>query len=331
MNAAASITPLPSLVHEQYLALRQGTGFLKLVARTQIEVTGRDRSSFLHNLSTNHVQRLQPGQGCEAFITNVQGKILGHVVIYCQAESIVLDTVPHQAQPLIQHFDHYRIRERVEFHDRTDEWQQLLFASVPAQQRLADFTSAPLPSNLYSHCQAKFGQISVSLRKAPLAGPESLTCSVSTTDSEAIVAMLESQGMEQVSSQAYEVLRVESGWPDYGRDISADNFPHETNRTDRAVSFAKGCYLGQEPVARIDALGRVNWLLMGLRFAANSLPGDATDITREGKTVARLTSRVWSPRWQTPFAMAYVHRQFARSGEKLATPWGEAEVTAFGT
>ncbi|MCE9546097.1 MAG: folate-binding protein, partial [Planctomycetia bacterium] len=114
----------PAPPHE-YQALTAGVGVASLPGRTLVELTGADRQTFLHNFCTNDVRGLKPGEGCEAFITSVQGKIIAHVIISCEADRLVLDTVPGQAERIITHLDKYLIREQVVLADRTAEWGEL--------------------------------------------------------------------------------------------------------------------------------------------------------------------------------------------------------------
>ena len=109
MNAAA---PSPVEWLAEYQAIVSGAGLVDLGPRTQIEVRGEDRASWLHNLTTNEVRKQSPGSGCEAFLTTVQGKTLAHVLLFAGPDSIVLDTVGGQAETILKHLDHYLITER---------------------------------------------------------------------------------------------------------------------------------------------------------------------------------------------------------------------------
>jgi folate-binding protein YgfZ len=119
---------------------------------------------------------------------------------------------------------------------------------------------------------------------------------------------------------------LEAGWPWYGVDITEDNLPQEVNRNEQAISFTKGCYLGQETVARIDALGHVNRRLAGLRFDADDLPRPGLELRIDGKGVGTVTSAAWSPRWDRPIALALLRQKPSAVGTRLASDVGEAEV-----
>jgi folate-binding protein YgfZ len=114
--------------------------------------------------------------------------------------------------------------------------------------------------------------------------------------------------------------------PLYGRDISEQNLPQEVGRDDLAISFSKGCYLGQEIVARLDAYGHVNRLLRQLEFASETVPAVGAKLLADGQAVGQVTSAVWSPQRQAPIALGYVRRESAEHGSGLDTEVGRATV-----
>src|SRR5215813_8060452 len=113
---------------EQHATLTDGTGLVDFSHRTQLEFTGADRAKFLHNLCTNVVRDRPVGSGCEAFVLNVKGHVVGHVFLFVCPDSIVLETVPDQAATLMAHFERYLIREDVQIANRTNQWFELLLA-----------------------------------------------------------------------------------------------------------------------------------------------------------------------------------------------------------
>src|SRR5438093_13757651 len=117
---------------QQYAALTTAVGIFQFPDRTIIDVTGADRTQLLQSFTTNDIKKLSPGGGCEAFVTSAQGKTLGHVLIFCEAEKYVLDTTPGQAATLISHFERYVITEDVQFIDRTADVCDVLVAGPKA-------------------------------------------------------------------------------------------------------------------------------------------------------------------------------------------------------
>jgi folate-binding protein YgfZ len=143
-----------------------------------------------------------------------------------------------------------------------------------------------------------------------------------------IVRGLVAKGFVLASSQAFESARIEAGMPRYGVDFNEENLPQEVGRDSEAISFTKGCYLGQETVARIDALGHVNQRLAGVRFFGSEVPAADTELTREGRIVGSVTSAAFSPKLGAPIALAMVRREANSPGTRLNSPAGECEVVA---
>jgi folate-binding protein YgfZ len=114
--------------------------------------------------------------------------------------------------------------------------------------------------------------------------------------------------------------------PLFGVDFDDSNFPQEVGRTEEAISFTKGCYLGQETVARIDALGHVNQQLAGVRFDGTDLPATGVELTHAEKSVGRVTSSTFSPQLQAPLALAMLRREHTGIGCRLESPVGVGEV-----
>lgn len=318
---------------EQYQAITSGVGFARLEDQTLIEVRGEDRAAFLHNLCTNDIRGLKPGSGCEAFFTNVQGKILAFANVFCGPQSIVLETVPGQAEALLAQLDRYLIREDVQLLDRTSEWSQTVVAGSQTPDTLASVTSedpagAPWNGGLWSHAVARVADHEVAICRVPLLGSE---CWVLRGEQQAVSAAdaaLESAGAVACDAQTVEMVRMECGTPLYGRDISDANLPQEVDRDETAISFVKGCYLGQETVARIDALGHVNKVLRGVRLAGDEVPAPGTALTQDGSDVGHVTSSIFSSRLSAPLAIAYVRRGHQDVGTRLESPVGAAEVVA---
>lgn len=316
---------MPELSAE-YEALRRGAGLVDLAGRTLAELTGGDRATFLHNLCTGDIRRLEAGEGCEAFVTSVQGKVLEYLSVFAGAESLTVETVPGQAERLLTHFDRYIIREDVQLHDRSDEWHQWLLGGAQAAGLLAPLAQNPLPEGRLAHAPSILSGVPAVVRRVDWTGPECFLLQTSAADAGPLGERLLAAGAVSCGAEALETARIEAGTPWYGRDIDETNLPQEVARDDRAISFTKGCYLGQETVARIDALGHVNKTLCGLRFAGSEVPPPGLEINGLEKLLAVVTSATWSPALDAPLALAYVRRGHNEVGKRLDTPLGKAEV-----
>ncbi|MCO6459358.1 MAG: folate-binding protein YgfZ [Pirellulaceae bacterium] len=317
---------LSGSTRDQHAALTRSAGFHELLDRTHLELRGNDRATLLHNLCTNDIRRLQPGQGCEAFVLNVQGKIVGHVYVFCGPDSLLLDAPPGQASRLLAHLDRYIIREDVQLLDRSAEWTELLLSGPDSADLLRRLGAAQLPTELLGHQALELAGAAVWLRRVDWTSPVAWCLVCQRTDREKVGQLLAAAGAVSCQAEAVEAARVERGTPVFGPDISDQNLPQEVNRDARAISFTKGCYLGQETVARIDALGHVNWLLTGV--VGEPLADAQDELLVDGKPSVRLATRVYSPQSDGPLALAYVRRGLERPGTRIPLSNGTVSVVA---
>ncbi len=256
-----------------------------LSGRTQLELTGVDRAKFLHGFCTNDIKRLEPGQGCEAILTNIKGKAVGHVFVFATATALWLDTVASQANTIIGHLDRYLIREDVTFHDRSLERGALFVTGPHAAQLL--MLDAGL--GLYGHVEREsFGQ-PFSIRRVDLLNQPGFLISLPLANRESRLRSLLAIGVVSGSSDLFESLRIAAGMPFYGSDITDESLAQEVARTSQCISFTKGCYLGQEPIARLDALGHTNRELRRVRFAADLSLAFSSPLTPGTKLLAAET------------------------------------------
>jgi tRNA-modifying protein YgfZ len=311
--------------YQEYQALTQQAGWCQLPLWTQLQFRGRDRAAFLQGMCTNEIRGRSPGEGCEAFFTNVQGKILGYVHLFVGDDAIDATGSPAQAETLIAHLDRYIIREDVSIEDLSSARRLLLLCGPAAPTHLEKLGGPTFPLQPGRHATWTWGGVGVQVRCLETQPPV-FQVSCAGEDESRIAELLQQVGVQRCGAEALQALRLELGWPYYGCDVTEQNFPQEVDRNARAISFTKGCYLGQETVARIDALGHVNWYLRGLRLPEDESWDHLPQLVVEGKTVARLTSRGDSPQLGSGLALAYVRRAQEQAGTRLAGPQGEAEV-----
>jgi tRNA-modifying protein YgfZ len=328
--------PVSDEFENQYAALTQSAGWVDFSDRTQIELIGADCAKFLHNLCTNAVRDLPVGQGCEAFLLNVKGHIVGHVFVFICPNSIVLETMPGQAEKLIGHLDRYLMREDVQLADRTQEWSEIYLAGQQASALLTKLGIQP-PEKRLEHTAGQIAGAEVWLRRVDLTESIGYLVACHRGHLEQMQAALTKAGAVHCNHDVFETARIEAGTPLFDQDITDENLPQEINRDGQAISFTKGCYLGQETVARIDALGHVNRMLRGVKFEpSNKIPPVEAALRSGGndsKTVGHVTSACWSPRFNAPLTLAFMHRESASVGTALQSDFGPAEVVAlpFGT
>ncbi len=319
-------SPMSPETLEQYSTLSYGAGFVDVSDRTQVRMTGADRVKFLHGFCTNDIKRLPAGSGCEAFLTNVKGRVVGHVFVFCGDQDLILETSPGQAEAIIRHLDRYVIREDVQFDDLQARVAELFVAGPRSDAVLAGLTGADAPAEMLTHQTGDMSGIPISVRRVPLAAVPAFFVSYPAERHTEIQQRLGQAGVRSCGAEVFEVVRVEAGFPWYGRDINEDCLPQEVNRDAQAISFTKGCYLGQETVARIDALGHVNRKLAGVRWHGSEMLQPGQELTVAGQAIGRVTSAVWSPRARAVLALAYLRHGFDLPGARLETESGMAEV-----
>ncbi len=312
---------------DNYEALKNGAGLVDLSDRTQIELTGSDRAAFLHNLSTNDIRKLPNGRGCEAFFLNARGHILGYATIWAGAESHVIETVAGQGAFLAAHLDRYLIREKVEIVDRTGQWSEWFLGGEKARGVL-EAVGVAAPAEVLTHSEASIAGCRVALRRVDFTPADGYLIACPVEQSNAVAEVLRGAGATMCNREAFETARIEAGTPAFGVDVTDKNLPQEVARDRRTISFTKGCYIGQETVARLDSLGHVNKLLVRMRFAGPEVPPAGCELSVDGKGVGNITSAAWSPLLGQVVALGYVRREHATPGTRLASVHGDVEVLA---
>ncbi len=290
--------------------------------RCRIEVTGPDRAKFLHNLTTNEVKRLAAGRGCEAFVTSTQGKTIGYVIILTAEDGIVVRSDPGGMELALPHFQKYGIFDDVTIVDRTGETFELHLIGARADQLVRRIGGPVHEPTEYAHASAEVGGCTFRVIRESPTGLPGLTLIGDRLNSAVLIEALKAAGqpgeLTELDPSRFEALRIEAGTPVFGKEITEKNLPQEIGRDARAISFVKGCYLGQETVARIDALGHVNQILKGLAFDPGSAcPVSGSALEADGKRVGTITSAAVSPARGRPLALALIRTSHARAGTPL--------------
>jgi folate-binding protein YgfZ len=297
--------------------------------RTRIVLTGRDRAEFLHNFCTNEVKRLPGGSGCEAFLTNARGKILAQAWIFARPESLWLEADPGLGPKILQHLDHYLIAEDVVLTDRTAEVAQLMLTGPEAEAILSRAAGTDLTGTVnLQHWPVSLGGIECHLQRRDTLGPHDIDIFCPADAAGQVWQALLLQGARPAGLSTYEILRLEAGTPEYGRDIDESNYPQEVGRDSRAISFTKGCYLGQEPVVMIRDRGQVQRFLVGLKWAGDHPAPAGARVLHAGQEVGKITSSVHSPRLGSAIALAYVRRGQQAPETAVEVEWQGSTIAA---
>jgi folate-binding protein YgfZ len=287
-----------------YEALAAGCGLVDRSERGKLALTGGGAAEFLNGLVTNEMEDLEPGRGAYAAVLTPKGKMLGDLRVLRANGEYLLDTERAALQEVFNVLWRGRVGYDVEIHKRTLE-TGLLSLGGPRSRAVAggdEVGADALGAAENDHVAAGIGGVSVRLVVTDV-GVDVLCAAA---DVEAVAAALRQRGAVDVSEAAWEAVRVERGRPRYGVDLDDSTIPQEAGLNDRAVSFTKGCYVGQETVARLFYRGKPNRHLRGLRLTGPAAPGD--ELRLDGRAVGRLGTVAESPRLG-PIALALVRRE----------------------
>jgi folate-binding protein YgfZ len=319
---------------DEYSATVGGAALFDWSDHGLVEVTGADRVKFLHNFCTNDVKRLTPGQGCEAFVTNVKGRILGHVWIEAGDDGLRLDAGPIRVERLVAHLERYVINEDVTVADASLERGELLVMGPSAAATIAPLFAGVDRLGPLEHLEVDgaWGAGRVSRRDVGSC-PAFVLWTSRETLGELWDAVRQS-GARPAGSAAWSTLRIEAGLPIYGVDLTDDNLAQEAGRTSTAISFTKGCYLGQEPIARLDAMGHVNRALRSLRIAGEAVPTAGARVFADAAgsaTIGAVTSTAFSCESNSVVALALLRSSAAAPETQVfvETASGLAAATVF--
>lgn len=265
----------------EYAAIRKGVGLISLPQRGLVEVTGKDRLDFLHRMLTNDLASLQPGHGRRAFLLQKTGRIAADVVVLHDSDRTLLEVDLFQAPMLTESLTHHVFIEDVQIRDASDQFLQLALKGPLAQDLLsAAGTALSTPLEFLQHQQVTNWEKPCWVFRIDEVGTLGLHLIVPRKAAIEIYRTLQ-QSFEKPAFQgrakpigwlAYNTARIEAGTPHYHIDFGPDSLPHETAILDQAVHFSKGCYPGQEIVARMQNLGHPKRVLVGLVFADDRLP-----------------------------------------------------------
>jgi folate-binding protein YgfZ len=343
----------------EHAALRGSVGVIDLSFRSRICLVGADRARFLHGQVTNDVKKLRAGEGCYSAITTAKGKMESDLNIFALADELLLDFEPGLTEKISQRLEKFIVADDVQIVDAAPHYGLLsvqgpkaaevvralnLFPEIPTTQfssvKISDATLGEIylvnharlaaerrtsvrlePENVLPLAELKFGVPS----GFDLFVPNNSLGAVA----DKLIAAAKQIGGRAVGWTAFETARIEAGIPRFGADMDETNIPLECSIESRAVTYNKGCYIGQEVINRIHSVGHVNKELRALRLATNlgePLPAKGDKLFHAGKEVGYVTSAVKSPALNAHIALGYVRREANQIGNELTlrTATGES-------
>jgi len=316
----------------EYQALRHGVGLCDVSYRGLVRVSGKDRQRFLHAMVSNDTQSLQPGQGCYATFLNAKGHLVADFVVYAETDAYLLEMEPQVVRPFLEAIDYFVISEDVVFREANEVWGLLALQGPDAAELLTlacgqDVPELPLyasvPCQLAGHTLSCLRRSYTDVPGYVLLTPHVAMPAVWDT----LWEHRDACGACAVGLEMLDVARIEAGIPVYGRDMSIETLPIEAN-LEAAISYTKGCYIGQEVIARIEARGHVNRKLVGLRLSGTHLPAPGATIVSPQREVGWITSAVYSPGLQQNIALGYVRREVLTPGTALTVQMEDGRLEA---
>ena len=335
-------------VGDEYRAARESVVVADRSYRARIRVTGKDRVSFLQNMLTNDVKVLEPGQGIPAVLLTRKGTLISDLIVYQLGDVVLLEMEPEGLSPALESFSHYLVSEDVTLGDAGEEEALLSVegprASTLLVQLLGDRTEDVFAElEMFHFISASHGELDIRVSAARHGPGPAFDLAVPARGAAEFLDILldvgRPLGLQLAGWQVQEIRRIEAGIPLLGTDMDGSHLPLEAGLDD-AISFNKGCYIGQEYVVRLAHRGHVNRKLTGLTLAGRTVPEAGDPIHASGhpsqahqagqaqQAVGRVTSAAFSPSLKQPIAMGYVQSAFLEANTALSIGNGENALEA---
>ncbi len=315
-------------LRKEYDSVRSQVAWLDLADRAILAVEGPDSVEWLQGMLSNDVKALEPGDGIRAAVLNIKGKVVADVRVFRTTEALLLDVAEPQVSGLLEHLNQYLIADDVHISDLSNDLTMLSLQGPAAASTLSQLLdSGSLPIHNMNHTQIECAGNKIRAIHATHSGQPGFDLVISREMVLAIVRLPNAQAIPWFGMDTQEILRIEGGVPKYGIDMNADTLLLETCMDD-AISFTKGCYLGQETVERLHSRGHVNRKLVGLKVFGVLTPNPGAAICATKQNIGRVTSAIASPRFQCPVALGYVHKDHINPGTVVSIEHGGMELSA---
>jgi folate-binding protein YgfZ len=325
---------------DPYSAAFEGAIVADRSPRGIIAVAGKDRQTLLHNLLTNDIAALQPGEGCYAAYLTPQGRLITDMRVAVLRERVLVEVEPAVNDDLLERFDRSIFAEEVRLEDLS-ALTVVRFAGPAASRVLESAVSGLLGDSRarvtellslpeYGNVEWPSGGISIVAVRDDSLGLPGFDLILPHDLGDRIGSRAESFGAGRAGEAILEVLRIEAGRPRFLVDMDRETIPLEAGIESRAISMTKGCYPGQEVIVRVlhRGHGRVARRLVGLVLDGDIVPARAGAIVREGQRVGAVTSAVRSPGMGKPIALGYVRREESEPGTAVTIEAGSAWLPA---
>src|SRR5262245_35991707 len=323
---------VPAIPIQAYDAARHRVGLVDRAEYAYIVVSGKDRASYLQGLLTNDIAALGPGQGCYAAYLTAQGRMIADLWVYELGDVMLLRLLRDVKPAVLARLDQFIFSEDVQLGDVSDAFIGTVLVGPQSVALLSSVLDVPERSltglTEHGNMRATFAnEPAIVLRSADLGEP-GFDVLVEAIAFQPLRAALHHAGAVELDPATAEVLRVEGGVPKFRQDMDEETIPLEAGIESRAISFTKGCYVGQEVIIRVlhRGHGRVARKLVGLSKTGDVVPPAGSRIRAGDREIGEVTSSTRSPALQMPIALGYVHRDFVEPGTRVAVDGAQGEV-----
>ena len=298
---------------EEYWATRTHAGLIDLSHLGLLQVTGKDRLSFLNGLLTNELLKLKEGEGVRSALLNTKARVLADLYLYARDDDLLIDTGDLPGAKVKDILDRFIITEDVQIKDIASEFVHLSLQGQQATENARDLFGTTF-ADMKTLQHKTLGPTLIVVRDRT--GQSGYDMIIPNDEAPAIWQGFLLKGVTPVGQDALEILRLEAAYPRYGVDVDENTIILEAGYKD-AISFTKGCYLGQEVVARATHIGRVNKNLVQFQTDSNHVPGPKSKFQATDREAGYVTSAAFSPGLKAVVGLGYAQRDFAKEGTKL--------------
>ncbi len=317
--------------HEEYQQIRNGLSLADLSHQGLWLITGADRVKFLQGLISNDLPKAETQRGKQACLLTAKGKILSDFFLYPISEGFLMTLEYSNAEDTKTQLLRFRMRSKVEM--TRPDWGRLLVSGPKAQNLLNAFLGEDFHDlQEHSFFEKEINGIPILCIKHTITGEDDFHLYAPLEKLETLWSDLLSKGaqwqIQAVGQTALEIARIEAGRPRYNIDMNEDTLPNEAGIQDQVISYTKGCFPGQEVIARIKTYGHVNKQLSGLILEGEILPKPGAEIFHDKKSVGWVTSTTKSPLLGKIVAMGYLRREALETGTTLSVMLDSGEIPA---
>ncbi|MFQ5587408.1 MAG: aminomethyltransferase family protein [Nitrospiria bacterium] len=313
---------------KEYQAAREDVALADLSHQGKFIVSGADAAAFLQGLISNDLSLASDHSGIYATLLTAKGKTLSDFYLFPLPEGFLMEVDGGNAENTKNHLMRFRLRSKVEM--SVPPWGMLLVSGPSSTKLLEKVVGVPLPEmteKFFFEKEVDGARLICIKRSVTGETDFHLYCPVDHIEAlwRKFLSEGEALNIQPAGQTALDVLRVEAGKPKYGMELDEDTLPVEAGLQDEAISYTKGCFPGQEVVARIKTYGHVNRLLSGLIVDEETLPHKGSAVFHDDKKIGWVTSAVHSPRIGKIIAMAYVRREAATPGTEARIDLGNGK------